>query len=112
MRLVIVETPLRADTEALRGRNRRYLKAAMLDCIRRGEAPFASHMMYVQVLDDDVPAERIVGIKCGLAWGELADATVVYEDLGVSGGMQQGIDDAVRHIRPVEWRRLPGWPEN
>ncbi len=85
--LVLVESPFAGDRE----RNARYLKAAMRDCIERGEAPFASHMLYTQFLDDDVPDERAAGIECGLAWGYHAALTVVYGDLGISEGMRYGI---------------------
>jgi hypothetical protein len=34
--------------------------------------------------------ERARGISAGLVWGEVADATVVYVDRGISGGMRQG----------------------
>jgi len=89
----------------------RYLRAAMADCLARGEAPFASHGLYTQpgVLRDDVPVERARGIEAGLAWGRAADRTVVYTDLGISKGMQYGIERADAEGRPVEHRTLPGW---
>jgi hypothetical protein len=107
MRLVIVESPYAGDVD----RNKAYARAAMHDCIRRGEAPFASHLLYTQpgVLNDQVKAERELGIKAGLAWGEKADATVVYDDLGVSEGMRQGIARATTAGRPVEMRSIPDW---
>lgn len=42
MKLVVVESPYAGDVE----RNLRYLRAAMADCLARGEAPFASHGLY------------------------------------------------------------------
>lgn len=91
-------------------RNLRYLRACMADCLRRGEAPFASHGLYTQpgVLDDTIPAERRLGIEAGLAWGQKADATVVYEDFGITPGMGIGIDRAHACGRPVEFRWLGG----
>ena len=83
----------------------------MSDSIRRDEAPFASHALYTQegVLDDSIPGERRHGIECGFAWRERADLTVVYTDLGISSGMELGIEDA--HVKglPVEYRSLPDW---
>lgn len=104
MRLVIIESPYAGDVEA----NEAYARRALADCLRRGEAPLASHLLYTQpgVLDDTVPAERTLGIDAGLAWGEHADATVVYADRGVSLGMQVGIDRARAGGRPVEFRYL------
>lgn len=101
-RLVYLESPFAGD----RVRNAAYLKAAMRDSIARGEAPFASHAMYVQFLDDNVSEERAMGIEAGLAWGLKAKATVVYMDLGISPGMRLGIDRAHEAGRPVEQRIL------
>jgi hypothetical protein len=102
MRLVVVESPFAGDVE----RNRLYLKAAMLDCLRRGEAPFASRALYTQVLDDLVPAERRLGMEAGFAWGALAEAVVVYTDFAISPGMQAGIDRAIAAGKTVEYRNL------
>lgn len=101
-KLVYIESPFAGD----RKRNAAYLKACMLDSLKRGEAPFASHALYTQFLDDDVPEERALGIEAGLAWGAKAELTVVYIDLGISGGMKLGIDRALAEGRPVEQREL------
>lgn len=103
-RLVIVESPYAGDVD----RNVAYARAALADCLARGEAPFASHLLYTQpgVLDDDVPAERQWGIDAGLAWGSVADATVLYVDLGISRGMEYGIAAAEKAGRPIERREL------
>ncbi|WP_197022729.1 hypothetical protein [Hyphomicrobium sp. 802] len=102
MRLVIVETPYAGDIEA----NVTYARLAMRDSIERGEAPFASHLLYTQpgILRDEKPAERALGIAAGFAWGRNADATIVYVDRGISPGMKQGIKDAEAAGRPVEYR--------
>ncbi len=103
--LVIVESPYAGNTE----RNERYARACLRDCLLRGESPFASHLLYTQtgVLNDALKTERMRGIVSGLAWGRVAARTVVYTDLGVSAGMQQGIDAAKSVGRPVEYRSLP-----
>lgn len=107
MRLVLVESPYAGNIE----RNLAYARAALHDCLRRGEAPFASHLLYTQpgVLDDLVPSERELGINAGLAWGRAAEATVVYVDLGINKGMHLGIERAHKELRLVEMRRLGGW---
>lgn len=103
-RRVIVESPYAGDVE----RNVAYARAAMRDCLCRGEAPLASHLLYTQdgVLCDDVPAERQLGIEAGLAWGQVADATVVYADFGISHGMHKGIERARAEGRAVEFRSI------
>jgi hypothetical protein len=104
MKRVIIESPYAGDVEL----NLRYLRACMADCLARGEAPFASHGLYTQpgVLDDNKPDEREKGIQAGFAWRSVADATVVYADLGISKGMHYGIAHAEAACRPVEHRAL------
>lgn len=110
MKLVVVESPYAGDTQ----RNTRYLRAALADCLRRGEAPFASHAIYTQpgVLRDDVPGERSQGIRAGFAWGAVAAARVFYTDLGWSGGMRAGLAEAEQLGQRVELRSLPKWDED
>jgi hypothetical protein len=106
MRRVILESPYAGDVET----NVRYARACVRDCVLRGDSPIASHLLFTQpgILDDNSPDERALGIEAGLAWGAEADATVVYEDRGISGGMMYGIERAAKEGRPVEYRRLGG----
>ncbi len=106
MRRVIIESPWAADTPEQQKLHIDYLRAAIRDCLDRGESPYASHGLLTAVLNDDEPADRAMGIDAGLAWGEVADATVVYGDLGSTTGMMAGINHAHRHGRPVELRRI------
>jgi len=106
MRLVIIESPYAGDVEA----NTAYARACVRDALLRGESPIASHLIYTQpgVLDDDVAEERQLGIDAGLAWRRVADASVVYTDLGISPGMEYGIAAAKEAGLVVEWRSLYG----
>lgn len=105
MKLVMLESPYRGDVL----RNRAYVVAAMQDSLSRGEAPLASHILYPGSLDDDVPAEREHGIAAGHEWLKTAELMVVYKDLGISEGMQEGIAAAKAAGLPVEYRILKGW---
>lgn len=107
MRLVVVESPYMGDTAT----NVAYAQACLHDCIHRGEAPFASHLLYTQpgVLDDNIPEERTLGIRAGFEWGRKADAVIVYTDRGMSNGMRAGIAAAQSRGTPIEYRTLPGW---
>ncbi len=107
MRRVVVESPFSGNVET----NLRYLRAALRDCLMRGEAPYASHGLYTQegVLDDSVPSERAMGIVAGFEWRCTAEATVVYTDLGISMGMRYGVEHATELGQPIEYRNLPGW---
>jgi len=106
MKLVIIESPYAGDVH----RNEAYARRAIADSLSRGEAPFASHLLYTQpgILDDTVPAERSQGIEAGLAWGDKADMTAVYIDRGTSSGMAQGIQRAVAAGRPIDYRSIGG----
>ena len=106
MRLVILESPFRAATPEETAANVRYAQRCMLDSLRRGEAPIASHLLYPQILDDADPEERALGIEAGLAWGPAAEATVVYTDRGISEGVEIGIARAWKEGRTVAYRRL------
>jgi hypothetical protein len=104
MRRVILESPYAGDTV----RNVAYARCCVRDCLRRGDAPIASHLLFTQpgILDDDKPAERRLGINAGLAWLPVAQAMVVYTDYGESPGMMAAISLAKRAGIPVERRSL------
>lgn len=102
--LVVVESPYAGDIAL----NVAYARACMADCLARGEAPYASHLLYTQpgVLRDEIPEERVKGIAAGFAWGDKAARRVVYTDLGMSSGMVAGVKRAGMIGQPVEFREL------
>lgn len=104
MKLVILESPYAGDIT----KNIQYARRCVRDSLLRGEAPIASHLLYTQegILRDDIPQERNHGINAGLAWKLVADATVVYADLGITSGMQYGIDQAKEQGLDIEIRYL------
>lgn len=108
MRLVILESPFSGkDDEEIR-ENIRYARRCIRDCLVRGDAPIASHLLFTQpgILRDEIRKERNLGISAGLAWYRVARASVVYTDRGISEGMRIGIREARRHGVPVEYREL------
>ena len=100
---VILESPYAGKPQL----HVRYARAAMRDSLLRGEAPMVSHLLYTQVLDDEDPTDRAMGMNAGLAWK--ADKTVVYTDCGISRGMEHGIRAAQVAGRLVEFRTVEGW---
>lgn len=117
---VIVESPYNAknedgspDWDGIE-KNLQYLRAAMRDCLTRGEAPYASHALYTQkgVLDDFNDFERRFGIHAGFAWRQCASKTVIYQDLGISSGMKYGIEHAEELGHEIEYRNLAGWSDS
>ncbi|MDP3725760.1 MAG: hypothetical protein Q8R36_01010 [bacterium] len=109
MRRVLVESPYKAETLEDLARNIRYARLCLHDCVLRGDAPIASHLLLTQpdVLRDGVPEERALGIEAGLVWGKEAEVTLVYIDLGITDGMKKGIKRAEDEGRAVEERKLP-----
>lgn len=104
MKLVILESPYAGDIE----KNIVYARRCVRDSLMRGEAPIASHLLYTQpgILDDAAPDERELGITAGLAWRSVAQASVVYTDLGISKGMEFGIAAASSAGIPVIYRSI------
>lgn len=115
VKFVDIETPYWALTEAELIKNVRYARACVRDSLLRGEIPFASHLLYTQtgIRDDNISEEREMGINAGKEIANRLEATtVVYADLGISRGMQIGIEMAIRSYRRVEYRKLgDGWEE-
>ncbi len=89
MRRVIVESPYAGRTDEETQCNIFYARMCLSECLERGEAPLASHLLYTQdgILDDKNLEERQLGISAGFAWREIAEATIVFTDLGISPGM-------------------------
>ena len=102
MRRVILESPFAGDIEA----HVAYARRCLRDCLARGEAPIASHLLYPQILDDSIAAERALGIAAGLGWLRLAEAMVAYIDYGLSPGMRAAMEAAEKLSLPIE-RRQP-----
>lgn len=108
MKRVLIESPFSGDRAA----HTKYLRLCMFDSLARAdEAPFASHALYTQFLNDQVPAEREHGLQCGFQWGMVAELCAVYVDEGISDGMRRGIALARAHNIPIEFRSLnPNYP--
>jgi hypothetical protein len=104
----VIESPFAGDVV----KNLKFLRAAMRECLLQGEAPYTSHALYTQegVLKDEDPEERRLGMEAGFRWGQAAQKVVVYDDLGMSQGMEKGIDRAKELGIPVERRKLKDPP--
>jgi hypothetical protein len=100
MKRVIIESPYAGHID----QNLAYLAAAIRDCFNRGEAPFASHALYPQVLSEET--ERQLGIHAGFLWWEAAEKIIFYTDRGWSPGMKDALARAVARNKPFETRTL------
>ena len=106
-KLVILESPYAGDVDA----NVEYAQKCMHDMLLRGEAPYASHLLYTQknVLDDTNPVERELGIYAGFAYKHMKGMhTVFYVDRGMSKGMKMAMDYLKERNMTFEIRNLSG----
>lgn len=110
-RRVVIESPFSGDVEA----NIAYAQAALKENLLAGRAPIASHLVYTQVLDDDLEHERMLGIHAGFAWNSAADEVNFYTDNGFSSGMNYGLEAAKKNGTLVVMKTIDNWdnsPEN
>lgn len=89
----IVESPLRGHPDGYEA-GKAYARCCLSDSIKRGETPWASHLLYTQVLDDTRASERSKGIEMHINIVTIASAIpnakmVLYADYGVSQGMEE-----------------------
>ena len=102
MKFVVLESPYAGNITE----NVAYARRALRDSIARGEAPFASHLLYPQVLNDDELDQRNRGITLNYTFIEKCDYVVVYEDKGISHGMLLAIDHAQRLGKMIVYREI------
>lgn len=98
---VLIVSPFRGCPK-----NTAYAQAALLDSLDRGEAPFASHLLYPQVLDEHNREDREKGLQAEHAWLPCSDLVAVYKDRATTPGMIRAIAAARRLNIPIEERRI------
>jgi hypothetical protein len=103
--LVVIESPYAGSPTEIK-ENIVYAINCMRDCIRRGEVPFASHLLYPQVLDDRNPPAREFGINAGYAFGNNASKVVFYINKGYSEGMIDAKEYWTKKGKKIEERLL------
>ena len=102
--LVVIESPYKGKVK----QNVAYAQKCMSDSLLRGECPFASHLLYTQVLDDTVPELRSMGMSRAFEWYRHADLMAVYIDKGISDGMKMGMEIAENLGIEMVYRTLDG----
>ena len=100
--VIIIESPYAGDIK----RNKIYARRCMKDSLNRGEAPFVSHLLYTQVLNDKIPKDRKLGMEVGFVFIKKSDYSVVYLDYGISNGMKEGIKEAIDIGHVVKFRKI------
>lgn len=96
-KLVYIASPYAGDVEA----NIAFAKAACRYAMEQGCTPIAVHLLYPQLLDDAVPAEREAGIQMGLRVLESCDELWLCGER-ISCGMQAELSTAEERNIPVK----------
>ncbi len=99
---VFIVSPYSGDVEA----NVAYGKECLIDSIDRKETPFAGHLFYTQVLNDDDSEQRRRGMEMGRDWMESCAIVAVYVDRGMSKGMVSDVNFAMESNMNIIFRRL------
>lgn len=103
---VIIESPYSNKNGKTVQENVAYARECLLDSLERDEQPIASHLLYTQVLDDNSPTERTLGINAGLAWQDAASKVIFYIDNGFSEGMVKAMELCLTTKKPYEFRKI------
>lgn len=69
--------------------------------VDQGYMPVASHLIYPQILNDDNPSERNLGLRFGLALLSICDEVWVFGE--VSSGVAKEIEVAKRLEKPLRY---------
>ena len=99
---IMIESPFAGEV----ARNVEYARRALKDSLNRGEAPFASHLLYPSVLDDTILTERERGLSAAMDWLDACDGVAVYQDYGVSRGMSRAIRRAKLKEKLLVYRKI------
>lgn len=99
-RKVYVASAYAGDVEANVAKAVEYCRFA----IDAGYMPLASHLLYPQMLNDKVPAERELGLMFGLALLRMCDEVWVCGH--ISSGMEQEIEEAKRLNKKVVYKEV------
>lgn len=115
MKTVIIESPYAGDID----KNIDYAWKCVRDSCSRGEAPFASHLLYTVAVDKQKYAQEALGttddehwisreegLKRCEAWRSVAHKTVFYIDLGYSSGMIRAKEHALKMGQEIEERKI------
>ena len=106
MKRVFISSPYAATSERSSLENVVYARDAVRHSLDQGEAPFASHLLYPNVLDDTDPRDRARAMQAAFEWLSTSDLVAFYVDHGWSHGMLQELKAARLFHRLVEVRSL------
>ena len=97
MKLIYVASPYKGDIE----KNIEYAKEACRYVLNQGNAFFCPHLLYPQILDDNNPEERRLGINIGKEFLTKCDELWAF-GVHISHGMFEEIEFARKIGIPVK----------
>lgn len=95
---VFICSPYAGDVDRNTRNARRFLKFA----VDQGAIPFAPHLLYPQVLDEETPGQREIGLLFGMVWLGKCDALWVFGGR-ISSGMRAEIAKAKNRCIPIRY---------
>ena len=96
MRVVYICSPYRAENDIELTRNIEYAQSLTRQALNAGLAPVTPHLYMTQCLDEKKEEERQRGLTAGLELLKGCDFVIVGTKYGVSEGMRQEIQTAVK----------------
>lgn len=95
---VFICSPYAGDVTLNTEKAKRYLRFA----VDEGAIPFAPHLLYPQVLNDENPVERELGLFFGIVWLGKCDEMWVFGST-ISTGMAKEIAKARKRGTPIRY---------
>jgi hypothetical protein len=96
MEIAYICSPYQNDPARNTERTKDYCRHAL----RQGFIPLAAHLHYPQFLNEADPAQRKIGLECGLALLRKCDVIFVYGNQ-LTAGMKREIAEAERLNVPI-----------
>jgi hypothetical protein len=87
METAYICSPYSGDTK----RNKEYARELTLRAIKDGYAPITPHLYITEVLNDNEPLERELGLRTAIQLLKKCDAIYIGRKYGVSEGMKSEI---------------------
>lgn len=113
MKRIFVCSPFAGPTPEVIAFNVEIARRLCAEVLAAGHAPYAPHLYLPQILDDNDPAQRAMGIAAGHAWLEACDEVWCWSMNGgfVSAGMDADLRVAMKLGKPVlyPWGKPDGF---
>ena len=92
MKKIYVCSRLRADANHTMEEHIKFATEHCKEIVKEGNMPIAPHIYFTQFMDDNIENERTLALKFNFDLLKSCDEIYVYDDEGISSGMQAEID--------------------